>query len=189
LTAGGQCKDWEWRAAELLVESGVVLRGRFKLSSGRTSDIYIDARRLLGMPKYFHTIVSLLRETFLSNVDVDALIGVATGGIAWAAVLGFIVELPIGYVRPKAKEHGLGRVVEGVEPPARVMLVDDVATTGGSLASAVEALRREGFTVDSAIVIVDREEGASSRLEAIDVELRSLTRLSCIRRFLSSQPP
>ncbi len=189
MTAGEQCRDWEWRTAELLVESGVVLRGRFKLSSGKISDIYIDARKLLGMPRYFHAIVSLLRETFLSHVDVDAIIGVATGGIAWAAALGFTMEMPIGYVRPKAKEHGLGRVVEGVEPPARILLVDDVATTGGSLASAVEALRREGFTVDSAIVIVDREEGAKSRLKALDVELRSLTRLSCIRSFLSSQPP
>ena len=189
MTAGEQCRHWEWRTAELLVESGVVLRGRFKLSSGKISDIYIDARKLLGMPRYFHAIVSLLRETFLSQVHVDAIIGVATGGIAWAAALGFTMEIPFGYVRPKAKEHGLGRVVEGVEPPAKILLVDDVATTGGSLASAVEALRREGFTVDSAIVIVDREEGAKSRLEAIDVELRSLTRLSCIRSFLSSQPP
>lgn len=189
MTTGEQCRNWEWRAAELLVESGVVLRGRFKLSSGKVSDIYIDARRLLGMPRYFHAIVSLLKDTFLSNVDVDAIIGVATGGIAWAAALGFIKEMPIGYVRPKAKEHGLGRVVEGVEPPARALLIDDVATTGGSLASAVEALRHEGFTVDSAVVIVDREEGARNRLEEIGVELRSLTRLSCIRSFLSSQSP
>lgn len=181
------CKDWEERTARLLVESGAVILGEFKLSSGEKSDIYIDARSLLGNPVYFKEIASLLVEVFLkgkNRLNIEAVIGVATGGIPWATALGLITGLPIGYVRPKVKGHGLSRIVEGVKPPLKVALVDDVATTGGSLSSAITALRSAGFTVEDALVIVDREQGASERLRKMGIALRPLTKLSCIRRML-----
>lgn len=179
--SGGGCSSFELEAARVLIESGAVLRGEFKLASGGTSDVYIDARRLLGMPRVFKEVAWLMHEVHLSRLSADAIIGVATGGIPWATVLGYISGKPVGYVRPRGKEHGLGRVVEGAAPPGRVVVVDDVATTGGSIAAAVSTLRSEGFTVDSAIVIVDREEGASARLKGLGVTLRPLTRMSCLR--------
>lgn len=184
----GSCSRRMEEAARILVEAGVVERGTFRLSSGKTSSLYVDARRLLGKPYYFKQVSILLADLVSQVEDADAIIGVATGGIAWAAAVGLLREVPVGYVRSKSKGYGLGRMVEGVDPPMNVVILDDVATTGGSLEAGIRALREAGFTVAAAVVIVDREEGARERLSSLGVELWGLTTLSCIRGVMGESP-
>ena len=175
--------DYRALLAGELARHGAVKRGVFTLSSGRTSDIYIDLRSVPGKPHLYKLALSLLYAEAYPILDrIEAILGVATGGIPWAAGLSMLSGLPAGYVRKGRKHHGTGRSVEG-PGPCRALLVDDVATTGGSLASAVEALRGEGYSVEYAVVVVDREEGARERLSSLGVELRSVLTLSTIRRL------
>ncbi len=155
---------------ELVGLRGLLVGGEYRLRSGRVSRIYVDLRRLYASPRGYRA-AALLLASRIASLDrlPDAVVGVATGGIGWAVLAASMLGLPSGYVRPEAKDHGTGRLVEGPEPPARLVLVDDVATTGGALAEAVEAARRAGFDVEAAVVIVDRCMGARERLEALGV--------------------
>ncbi len=179
------CRCLEDVAARLLVEAGAVLRGRFRLSSGRESDIYIDARRLIGDSRAFPAMLGLLAAHARHlAVGAHAVVGVATGGIPWAVGLALLLGLPAGYVRLEAKGHGTQGSLEGWRGRGPVILVDDVATTGGSLARAAAILRSHGAEPMSAVVIVDREEGAAERLAEHDIVLEPLTTLSAVRKAL-----
>ncbi len=163
------------RLAELLSMRGAVLRGEFLLASGRKSNVYVDARLLLGDPGVFREALSLLAEA--APGGEYSVLGVATAGIPWATGLSLRLGKPLGYVRVERKGHGRDRLVEGSPPRGPVVLVDDVATTGGSLAAAVEAARSEGYEPLAALVLVDRGEGARERLSKLGVELRSVASL------------
>ena len=83
------------------------------------------------------------------------------------------------YVRKETKAHGLGKRIEGdISSEGKALIIDDVATTGSSIESAVKALRSEGLMVSDAFVVVDREEGARERLDNLGVRLNSLITLS-----------
>ena len=97
-----------------LLEAGVVKFGDFVLSSGLKSPFYVDLRAVLGHPELFQWVVSQYLS-LLSRLDYDVVLGVATGGIPYASVLGFLLKKPFGYVRPEAKGHGAGRQIEGAE--------------------------------------------------------------------------
>ncbi len=157
---------------ELIEARGLLVGGPFRLRSGRVSRIYVDARRLYSRPLGRRVAATLLASLAARHgIDADAVLGVATGGIGWGVLVAEHLGLPAGYVRPERKDHGTGRLVEAVDPPARVILVDDVATTGGALAEAAEAARGEGFRVTAALVLVDRCMGARERLEGLGVPL------------------
>ncbi len=163
------------RLSRLLASRGAVLRGDFVLASGRRSSVYIDARLLLGDPAAFSEALDLLAG--VAPPGEYSVLGVATAGIPWAAGLALRQGRPLGYVRVERKGHGRDRLVEGSPPRGPVVLVDDVATTGGSLAAAAEAARREGYEPIAALVLVDRGEGARERLSGMGVELRSVATL------------
>ena len=170
------------RLARILSERGAVLTGRFVLSSGRVSSIYLDLRLLLGDSKAFREALQLLDE--VAPKTSAPIVGVATGGIAWAVGLSLLRGVPSGYVRVEVKGHGAGRRVEGAPPKGPLIIVDDVATTGKSLSKAIEAARSEGYDPIAAVVLVDREEGASDALERLGVRLYSVARLSEILEVL-----
>ncbi|MCE4610222.1 MAG: orotate phosphoribosyltransferase [Desulfurococcales archaeon] len=174
------------RIVRCLLDIGAVKKGKFRLSSGKESDIYIDLRIVPSHPSVFRLIVEYLFLEFYGLLrEKSALVGVATGGIPWATALAYRAGLPAGYVRPRRKEYGLSRKVELEERVTdSVILVDDVATTGKSLAGAIDVLREEGIVVDTALVIVDRNEGARDLLREKGARLYSLLSLDDIRRLL-----
>jgi len=176
------------RIARNLLLIGAVKKGKFRLSSGKESDIYIDLRIVPSHPNIFRWIVEHLFLEFYGLLKKkSALIGVATGGIPWATALAYRAGLPAGYVRPRRKEYGLTRRVELDERVnGSVILIDDVTTTGKSLAEAADVLRDEGIVVDTALVIVDRNEGARDLLREKGVRLHSLLSISDIRRLLEN---
>ncbi|MCD6421490.1 MAG: orotate phosphoribosyltransferase [Thaumarchaeota archaeon] len=164
----------------LLRRSNCLRRGEFTLSSGRKTRVYIDLRSILSHPKEFKMLVSFCNQS-IKGLDFEVLAGVESSGIPLATALALENDLPMIYVRKEAKAHGLGKIIEGdFKPGRKVLVVDDVATTGSSLARAVEALRSAGLLVSDAFTIVDRREGAGERLASLNVKLTPLITLDQI---------
>lgn len=121
----------------------------FTWASGWRSPIYTDNRKTLAYPEIRsfvkQELVHLVHEHF---ADATAVAGVATGAIAQGAFVADELGLPFCYVRSKAKDHGMGNLIEGTLPEgAKVVVVEDLISTGGSSLKAVEALREAGFKV------------------------------------------
>jgi orotate phosphoribosyltransferase len=110
---------------------------------------------------------------------IDKIGGIPTGGLPWASVLAYSISKPLVYVRKEVKHHGREKMVEGMLAPGdKVLLVDDVITTGHNILNALQTLRAEGGVVDQALVLVDREEGGREHLQKAGVTLHSVTRIS-----------
>jgi len=161
---------------------GIIKFGKFRLSSGMESPYYIDLRRLYSFPDLaFKVINELIR---VINAPYDAVVGVATAGIPLAAYIAFTKKIPMGYVRIERKSHGLESKVEGVVGGRKVLVVDDVATTGQSLLSSAKTLKSLGAEVVAAAAIVDREQGAEETLASAGIKLYSLIKVTEMFRVL-----
>ena len=121
----------------------------FIWASGIKSPIYCDNRLTLTAPEVRNDVEKALAETIWEKYpDVEVLMGTSTAGIAHAAIVGHIMRLPMGYVRGKAKDHGKGNQIEGkLEPGQKVVVVEDLISTGGSVIEVVDALREHGAEV------------------------------------------
>lgn len=138
-------------ASQLLQVGAVKLRPAepFTWASGWKSPIYCDNRQLLSYPEIRsfvkHSLVELCRLHF---PDAEVVAGVATGAIAQGALVADELGLPFVYVRPKPKDHGMQNLIEGrLEAGSRVVVVEDLISTGGSSLKAVEAIRQQGCEV------------------------------------------
>ncbi|MBR0463955.1 MAG: orotate phosphoribosyltransferase [Clostridia bacterium] len=121
----------------------------FTWASGIKSPIYCDNRLTLTAPATRGVIENAIAETVREKYpDADALMGTATAGIAHAAIAAHILGLPMGYVRSGAKDHGRGNQIEGkLEPGSKVVVIEDLISTGGSVIDACTALREAGAQV------------------------------------------
>jgi orotate phosphoribosyltransferase len=127
----------------------------FKWASGWNSPIYCDNRVTLSYPKVRTAIKNGLASAVQAYFgDVDIIAGVATAGIAQGALVADWLELPFCYVRPEPKKHGMGNQIEGkIKPGQKVVLVEDLVSTGGSSLKAVDALREAGANVLGMVAI------------------------------------
>ncbi len=179
----GQCYLKSYLARKIN-ELELVKRGSFILASGKRSDIYIDMRKLWAFPKIARIASLLMAALIKEKVKYAALVGVATGGIPLAAHVSVTLGWPMGYVRPKRKEHGQMKLVEGVEEGMKAVVLDDVTTTGKSLAQSIDALRESGIEVVLAASLLDREEGSTLEVGSRGVEfVRLLTLNEVLRGF------
>ena len=163
-----------------LLQRQALKRGKFVLSSGITSSYYLDGRIITLTPCGAYLVASIILE-MLKNKKIDALGGPTLGAdpiIGAIACLSHInkIGLKTFIVRKLSKEHGMQRRIEGPELNinSRVVIVDDVATTGKALIEAKQALDEIGVIVSEAIVIVDRLEGASENLEKVGCKLNPI---------------
>jgi orotate phosphoribosyltransferase len=124
-------------------------------ASGWKSPIYCDNRKALGYPYVRDFIKSELAAVIFEHfADSETIAGVATAGIAWGAMVADQLKLPFMYVRPKPKEHGMGNQIEGIyEKGQRVVVVEDLISTGNSSLQVCEVLRKEGLIIDGMISI------------------------------------
>jgi orotate phosphoribosyltransferase len=156
---------------EALQAADAVLYGEFELSHGGTSDYYVDKYRFETDPRA----LSLVAEAFAARLDGETPAGVALGAVPLVAATAVEAGVPYVVVRKAAKEYGTGNRIEGtLADGERVVVLEDVATTGTSALEAVEALREAGAVVDRVLVVVDREEGARERLAEAGVDLEAL---------------
>jgi len=127
----------------------------FTWASGWKSPIYCDNRKVLSFPYIREFIKSeMCNLVFEKFPEAEMLAGVATAGIAWGAMAADQLKLPYIYVRPKPKEHGLGNQVEGhFEKGQRVVVIEDLISTGKSSLQVVEVLQKEGMTVEGMVSI------------------------------------
>ena len=156
-----------------LYKLGIIKFGEFTLSSGKKSTFYINLRELPSYPELFRCIM----EKLLGKIDVkpyDAICGIATGGIPFAAYIAFKYKKPLIYVRKKRKEYGAEDLIVGKASGKHVLVVDDVATTGRSLIHAINVLRENGALVDKVAVIVLRNKKAIDDLNKLSVKLQYL---------------
>jgi orotate phosphoribosyltransferase len=163
-----------------LLEKEALRRGNFVLSSGKTSNYYLDGRVITLSPEGAYLTAAIILE-LLSGIRVDAVGGPTLGAdpiVGALAAVSFQQGRPYRtfIVRKAAKEHGMQRLVEGpaLRSGEKVLLVDDVATTGKALIEAKKALDTLGVIVEKALVIVDRNEGAKANLAAEKIILESI---------------
>ncbi len=138
-------------AAKLLQVKAIKLQPNnpFTWASGWRSPFYCDNRKTLSYPALRSFVKIELARLVLENFpEAEAVAGVATGAIAQGALVAEELSLPFAYVRSKPKDHGMENLIEGeLKEGARVVVVEDLISTGGSSLKAVEALRRAGFEV------------------------------------------
>ncbi len=150
----------------------------FTWASGWKSPIYCDNRKVLSYPAarkvVYNAFVDIIKKNFK---DVDVIAGVATGAIAVGMMVAEVLDKPFVYVRPKPKDHGTGAQVEGdLAPGARVVVVEDLISTGGSSLSAVGALEKSGAIVLGMVAIFTYNFIKSIRaFENANVELHTLS--------------
>ena len=126
----------------------------FTWASGWKSPIYCDNRKILSFPYIRDFIKSEMCNVIFSRFDAEIVAGVATAGIPWGAMVSDQLKLPFIYVRPKPKEHGLGNQIEGFyENGQKVLVVEDLISTGKSSLQVVAVLRKEGLQVEGIVSI------------------------------------
>ena len=173
-------KTEEIVAKALLDIKAVFLRPEepFIWASGIKSPIYCDNRLILTAPEARNTVENALAETIRQEYpDAEVLMGTSTAGIAHAAIVGHIMGLPMGYVRSGNKDHGRQNRIEGrLEKGQKVVVVEDLISTGGSVIEVVEALREAGAQVLGIVSIYTygMKKGLD-RLAAANVRNVSLT--------------
>ncbi len=156
---------------EMLISSDAIRFGDFTLASGRKSRFYIDIKKAITQPAILKKIAS---EVLMKNPHFDAVAGVAVGGVPLAVAVSLESGKPYVIIRKEQKAHGLASLIIGEVSGKRVLLVEDVTTSGGSALFGIEQLRSAGAVVEEVITVVDRDEGAEKTLSDLNVKLTPL---------------
>ena len=167
--------------ALFLLKTNSLKFGLFTLASGKQSPYYIDLRILQSFPNYFRLAIIALRDTINKEIGTDfgSLGSIPTSGLIFASALGYEMQKPLVYVRKESKPYGRSKMVEGyLRPGEKVLLIDDVATTGTSLSNAIRVIRENGAVVKDVIAIISRLEGAEENLQNIGVRIISIATIN-----------
>lgn len=157
------------------------LEGAFVLRSGVAATEYFDKYLFESDPALLTSIAEALAP--LVPADTEALAGLELGGVPLAVILGQVLSLPVLFVRKKAKEYGTRRLAEGGEVDGRKLLVvEDVVTSGGQVVLSTRELRSLGAVIDSAVCVIDREAGGADALAEIGVALAALYTMEELKR-------
>jgi orotate phosphoribosyltransferase len=172
--------DSRKRLAALLMRLSYI-EGEVTLTSGRKSDYYFDCKQTALHPEGGYLIGELFLE-MLRGSDVSGVGGMTLGAdplVSAVSIVSFLKDcpLPAFIIRKKSKGHGTDQYLEGMKnftPGARVALLEDVVTTGGTLVTAAQRVRDAGFAIAAVLAVLDREEGGKERLAEAGLPLRSI---------------
>ena len=173
--------DYQKEVAKALLRIGAVgfsLKDPIIFKSGIKSPVYVDNRKFPFYPEEWKKIISGFAQIIKDeNIPTEIIAGVEAAGIPHSAALGFFMEKPSVFVRKQAKEHGLKKRVEGGEVKGKkVLLVEDLVSTGGSCLSVVQVLRDEGADINDCVIIITygMKESETAFAEA-KIKLHALT--------------
>src|SRR5467141_108248 len=155
-----------------LKDAGALQFGNFTLASGRTSPYYVDIKRAVTRPDLLRMMADGMAPF---AQDADRIAGVELGAVPIAAAVSLASDKPYIMVRKASKEHGTKKEFEGeLNRGDRVLFVEDVVTSGGTLRGAIERLRAHGAVIEDCVCVVDREEGGKMLLAEVGVRLHAL---------------
>ena len=177
--------------ATFLYQNGIIKFGEFKLASGKSSSYYVDLRLVPSYPHQFRRMIKHLQNMISEQIgfdNFDTVGSVPTGGLVIASSLAYELVKPIVYVRSQAKDYGTGKLVEGVVRSGdKILLIDDVATTGGSVINGIKELKKAGAKISDAYVIINRLEGAAKNLLDMGVNLHQILDIMQIAEILHEE--
>jgi len=166
----------------LLIKNDAIKFGDYILASGKRSPYYIDLRLTISSPITMDWIANALTRIVLNEISkekIDKILGVPTAGIPFATVVSQKLGLPLIYYRQARKEHGVRKKIEGIlDRNDRVLIIDDLITTGESVIEAAEVVRDQGGVVNELVVLLDREQGGRERLKTSRIEAHVLFKIS-----------
>jgi orotate phosphoribosyltransferase len=162
------------------IDQAAHLTGEFLLRSGITTNEYFDKYRFEADPVLLDAIAEAMVP--LVPADTEVLAGLEMGGIPVVTALGRHTGLPCAFVRKEAKTYGTCRLAEGAEVAGRrVLIVEDVVTSGGQIILSTKELRTLGADIREALCVIDREQGGEASLAAADITLVSLLTATVLR--------
>lgn len=176
--------DPRWARLRRLIDTHSLLRGDFTLSSGRKSNYLFQLRQTTMLPEGAHLIADIVVD-YMKARSISGVGGLAVGAVpmvAAIAAVSFSKGAPVDafFVRKEAKGHGAKERIDGYVPEGEALIVDDVATTGGSILEAVAGMEEEHpqARATRALVVIDREEGAAEKLAEKGIGLVSIFKRS-----------
>nr|AIF13894.1 orotate phosphoribosyltransferase (pyrE) [uncultured marine thaumarchaeote KM3_65_A09] len=165
--------------ATFLYKNDIIKFGNFTLASGKDSSYYIDLRLVPSFPHEFRKMIKNLQNLIIEKTGLDnfdSLASVPTGGLVVTSALAIEIVKPLIYVRNKPKEHGTTKSIEGkTSEGMKVVMIDDVVTTGTSVLNGIKQLRDAGLSISDLYVVINRLEGADKVLSDVGVKIHQLT--------------
>jgi orotate phosphoribosyltransferase len=174
--------------AKILTNIDAVKFGLFKLTNRKISPYYVDLRIVPSFPDAFRDICNFYAEIITQQIgakNIKRIAGVPVAGIPFASQVAYNLKKPFLYVPKDIRLHGRERRVEGILVSGdKVLLIDDLITTGLSLKKAADAVRAEGGVVTDAVAFLDREEGGTELLNKAGIQLHPLLKISEIAKTM-----
>lgn len=162
----------------LLKDCEAIKFGKFVLTSGAISDYYIDIKKATTIPRILKKIAEEMTE-YAKGYDV--IVGMELGAVPLIVALSLETNIPFAIVRKEKRKHGTGKQIEGEDVRnKKVLVIEDVTTSGGSVVKTIHILRENKALVDEVVVVVDRESGAEEKLRELDVSFIPLLSVSDI---------
>lgn len=184
-------KEQEKELIDFFFKNGCLKFGEYKLKTGKTSPFYINLRNLISKPEIINKISKLIYETFLESRKNITLCGLPYAGIPYSCSLSTLYEIPQILLRKEKKQYGdsLGKIYEGTHQVGnKMILIDDIFTTGSSIIDSIKKFQDEGVSVDEVIVIINRNETNNyiSKLKDYGVRVNFMFDLIDIIKYLMS---
>ena len=158
----------------LLTKNNAIKFGDYILTSGKKTPYYIDLRLTISSPITLDWIANSLSRIVLNDIGkakIDKILGVPTAGVPFATIVSQKLAIPMLYYRKERKEHGVRKKIEGdMERNDRIVMIDDLITTGQSVIDAAEAARDQGGIVSELVVLLDREQGGQDYIRSHSIE-------------------
>ena len=162
----------------LLKTNDVIKFGEFTLSSGRKSDYYVDMKKAITNPQILSLVAKIITH-LIRDDKIDKIAGPALGAVPIATAVALHSDIPMLMIRKAQKDYGTSKLIEGdLKEKDKVILVEDVTTTGKSLLKAVKAVMDNGGQIRRTFVVVDREEGAVDKLRKEGLQLEPIVSIS-----------
>ena len=167
-----------------LTRLGAIKFGSFTLASGVESPIYIDLRLLVSEPKVLAQAAAAYAE-LLNGLRYERIAGVPYAALPIGTAVALAADAPLIYPRKEAKNYGLGKDIEGAwETGDRVVIIEDLITSGGSIIKTAERLRETGLIVEDAIILIDREQGGPENLAQAGITVHTVITLTDMLEIL-----